>query len=381
MNVKQIYTIVNAIEQEATGETAIIAEDLSNIVEVGGTILEKMGVDNYVKSLVNKIGKTIFVDRTYTGGAPDIAVDSWEYGSILEKVRCELPDAVANPTWTLTKGQSVDPFIFNPPEVSAKFYNSKTTFSVDISFTDVQVRESMRSASDLNRFFAMIENRIRMKIRLAKDNLTMRTIVNLISEKLAAGDSIVDLLAMYNANHTPTITAAQALTTPAFLRFACSVIMLYRDYITKASVLYNMGGYVTFTPKERQHMILISEFDTALKTELYSTTYHDDLVRFGDYDTVPFWQGSGNTAPVFTTATEINASVASDPDTTIHRNYVVGVLFDRDACAICNNNPRVTSIWNPRGEYTNYFYKEDCSYLNDLDENAVVFTIGTGVIS
>lgn len=381
MNVKQIYNIVNDIVSETVGEEAILQEDLSNIVDVGGTLLEKMGVDNYVKSITNKIGRTIFVDRAYAGGAPDISVDSWEYGSILEKTRAELPEAVENPTWALVKGQSVDPFVFNPPDVTAKYYNSKTTFSVDISFTDIQVRESMRSAEDMNRFFSMIENRIRTMLTLSRDNLTMRTIVNLIAEKAKSGSNIVDLLSIYNASHEGTLTAAEAINNADFLRAACGVIMMYRDYITKASTLYNEGGYVTFTPTDKQHLVLISEFANRLKTELFSNTYHDDLLRFGDFDSVPFWQGSGTTTINFPTATTINAICASDGETEIHRNYVIGVLFDRDACAICNHNPRVTSIYNPRGEYTNYFYKEDCSYLNDTEENVVVFTIGAGVIN
>lgn len=389
MNVKQIATIVNTIIGEFTGETTIVQEDLSNIVDVGGVIADKIGYDMYTKALINRIGRTVFVDREYKGSAPDIAVDSWEYGSIMQKVRAELPEAVENPTWSLVKGESIDPFIFNPPEVMAKFYNSKTTFSVEMSFTEVQVKQSFTSAEEMARFFAMIENRIAMQLTLARDNLAMRTIVNLIGEKLNKG-KVVSLVEWYNdtvpvderIDMSEDNYKTAVLNNPDFLRFACKIIVMYRDFIKRANVSYNEGGYVTFTPTARQHLVLLTEFATSIGVSLLANTYNNELIDIGEYDTVPFWQSSsdGVVAAYGTAlASSINVIPASeagkDKPNIINQSGIVGVLFDRDACAICNDNPRVTSIYNPRGEYTNYFYKQDCSYLNDLDENVVVFTL------
>lgn len=376
MTVKQIATILQTITDEVVGDSVVVQEDLSNIVDVGRQILDNTSVDNYVKALVNRIGRTEFVDRVLASTAPTITRDSWEYGSILQKVRCELPDATTNPTWQLVKGQSVDPFIYNPPEVTAKYFNSKTTFEIDISFTEIQVKESLKSATDFMRFIAMIENRIRTKLTLSRDNLIMRAIVNMIAEKIASGQSVINLLSAYNTTFATSLTADKAIKNPDFLRFASATIKLYSDRLKTASVLYNSDGYVTFTPKEYQHLVLLSEFATGLEVYLYSDTYHEELLKLGAFDTVAFWQGTGNSsAPNFVAASSINAIIASDGVTTVNTNGVVGVLFDRDACAVCNDNPRVTSIYNPRGEYTNYFYKEDCSYINDLAENVVVFVV------
>lgn len=376
MNVKQISTILQSITDEVIGDSVVVQEDLSNLVDVGQQILDNTSVDNYVKTLVNRIGRTEFVDRVLASTAPAITMDSWEFGSVLQKVRCELPDTTANPTWQLTKGQSVDPFIYNPPEVSVKYFNSKTTFEIDISFTEIQVKESLKSATDFMRFIAMIENRIRTKLTLCRDNLIMRTIVNLIAEKIAANQGVVNLLTGYNTAFGTSLTADKAIKNPDFLRFASATIKLYSDRLKTASVLYNTAGYVTFTPKEYQHLVLLSEFATGLDVYLYSDTYHEDLLKLGSFDTVAFWQGTGNSAaPNFAAASSINAIIASDGETDVNTSGVIGVLFDRDACAVCNDNPRVTSIYNPRGEYSNYFYKEDCSYINDLAENVVVFVV------
>ena len=376
MTVKQIATILQSITDEVIGESVLVQENLSNIVDVGKQIFDNTDVDHFVKSLVNRIGRTEFVNRALASTAPNINRDSWEYGSVLQKVRCELPDTTNNPTWTLTKGQSVDPFIYNPPSVSAKYFNSKTTFEIDISFKEQQVKESLRSAAELSRFIAMIENRIRTKLTLCRDNLIMRTVVNLIAEKIAANQSVINLLSEYNTAFGTSLTADKAIKNPDFLRFASATIKLYSDRLKTASVLYNNSGYVTFTPKEYQHLVLLSEFATGLEVYLYSDTYHEELLKLGAFDTVAFWQGTGNSsAPNFEAASSINAIIASDGETEVNTNGVIGVLFDKDACAVCNDNPRVTSIYNPRGEYSNYFYKEDCSYLNDLSENVVVFVV------
>ena len=376
MTVKQIATILQSITDEVIGESVLVQENLSNIVDVGKQIFDNTDVDHFVKSLVNRIGRTEFVNRALASTAPNINRDSWEYGSVLQKVRCELPDTTNNPTWTLTKGQSVDPFIYNPPSVSAKYFNSKTTFEIDVSFTEEQVKESLKSAAEFNRFIAMIENRIRTKLTLCRDNLIMRTVVNLIAEKIAANQSVINLLSEYNTAFGTSLTADKAIKNPDFLRFASATIKLYSDRLKTASVLYNNSGYVTFTPKEYQHLVLLSEFATGLEVYLYSDTYHEELLKLGAFDTVAFWQGTGNSsAPNFEAASSINAIIASDGETEVNTNGVIGVLFDKDACAVCNDNPRVTSIYNPRGEYSNYFYKEDCSYLNDLSENVVVFVV------
>ena len=388
MNVKQIATIVNTIIGEFTGETNILSEDLRNIVDVGGVIADKIGYDTYTKALINRIGRTVFVDRKYEGSAPDITVDSWEYGSIMQKVRAELPEAVENPTWSLVKGESIDPFIFNPPDVSAKFYNSMTTFSVEMSFTEVQVKQSFTSAEEMARFFSMIENRIRTQLTLARDNLIMRTIVNLIGEKLHRNHA-VRLISWFNAtvptNEQIDISGApadyipKALNNPEFLRFACKTIVMCRDFIRRASVAYNEGGYVTFTPTDRQRLVLNTEFESSIGISLLANTYNNDMIDIGEYDTVPFWQANGEGSYNTITALSIDVIPASTPsgstDEPLRHTGTVAVLFDRDACAVCNDNPRVTSIYNPRGEYTNYFYKQDCRYLNDLDENVLVFTL------
>lgn len=381
MKVKQIAEILTTMYNEVTGESAIVSEDLTGIIDTGVT-LEKVGetllsngVDNYVKSLINRIGRTIYVGRTYTSKAPNILKDAFEFGSVLAKVRCDVGDYSENESWKLERGKSYDCFKFTPPTAEVKFFNSKTTYQLEISYTEMQVKESFSSAAELSRFFATIENRINLKKELANEIMTMRTINNMIGCKIAKNNNVVNLLAMYKtATGDTDITVNTALTSESFIRFAYKTINNYSSFLTRASSLYNESGYVTFTPEEKQKLVLLTDFATSGDSYLLSTTYHSELISLKGYSTTPYWQGSGDNPQIpFSTASTINV-VTNEGDTVI-KSGIVGVLFDEDACCICNENPVTTSQFVPSANFTNFWHMFDCSYLNDLAENCVVFTI------
>lgn len=410
MQVKQIYQILNDVMGEVTGlpikSTAtpsvgtnelgvpvdadgneireyIVAEDLSNIVDIGTDIFDNNWKDNYVKALINRIGRSVFVDRTYTGYAPDILMDNWEYGSVMAKTRCKIFDAKANPSWSLQKGQTVNQFEFTPPDVTQKFYNDKVAWQIDCSFTDAQIRESMSSATELNRFYSMIENRINTSKTIYLDSLKMRTINNFIAEKIHSNNGVIDLLAGYNSAYGESLTAAAALTDKDFLRYAAAEIKNYIDFFRAPSAAFNIpaddDGNVTFTPREFAKLVLISRFANGMQVYLQSDTYHEELVKLETFETVPFWQSEGNGFDLPTT-TRIDVKLASDSTVEVNRNYIIGVLFDRDALGVLNDNQRTTTAYNANGEYWTNFYKVDTHYFNDLAENGLVFVIGSGTV-
>lgn len=399
MEVKQISTILNDVFKEVTGQlvpqssgddelppVAIIQEDLSDIVTVGTTVLNSAWKDNYVKSLIDRIGREVFVDRTYEGYAPNVLRDSWEYGSIMAKYRCKVFAAKNNPAWSLQSGQTVDQFQFVPPEVTQKFYNHKSSWQIECSFTDIQLRESFNSPAAMNRFISMIETRIQTSKTIYLDSLVMRTINNFIGEKIYANNGVVDLLEGYNEGLETPITAAAAMRSKEFLRYAALTISLFVDRFRAPSVNFNIsdddGENVTFTPKTFAHLVLHSDLAKAMEVYLQSDTYHNDLVKLGDYETVPFWQIQGDAYQLANTS-RIDAKLSSSTSLTtktINRNYIVGVLFDRDALGVLCENQRVNSSYNANGEYYTNFYKSDEEHFNDLAENGIIFVIGTGAI-
>lgn len=375
MEIKQVYQFVNDATSEVIGDSAIVAEDLSNVVDIGNAIFNANAFDTYVKSLVNHIGKVIFVNRPYRGSAPSVLMDAWEYGSVVEKIHSEMPEAVENESWELVDGASYDPHVFHQPVAEAKFFNKMTTFEIEASITERQVKQSFSSATQLNAFISMIFNEIEKALTVRTDALIMRTINNMIVEtaKDGNGNRAVNLLSRYNTQYSESLTAANAIVDPDFIRYAAYQIALYTDRLTRMSTLFNVGGKQRFTPKDLQHIVMLSEFRAAADVFLQSGTFHDEYTKLVNAETVPFWQGSG-TDYAFTSTGTINAKPASGGNAQSITG-VLGCIFDRDALGVMNNNQRVTTQWNAKAEFTNYFYKKDARYFNDLNENFVYFYV------
>ena len=375
MKVTQLHTIINSVTKEILGETAVVNEDLTNVVDIGKTIIDQEnGIDNYVRKLVNHIGKVIFVNRAYAGGVPSVLMDSWEYGSILEKISADLPEAHENESWKLTDGQSYDQDVFYQPNVEATFFNSRVTFEIPMSFTERQVKESFSSAEQLNGFISMLTTSIENSMTVKLDSLIMRAINNMTGETLNGADSPrkVNLLEMYNATVTTPLTAATAIHSPEFVRFAAYQIALVSDRMSKISTLFNSKGKARFTPAEARRVVLLSDFAKASEILTASVTDNADRVALPAHDSVPYWQGTG-TGYGFADVSSINVKVASGA--VVEKSGILGVVFDRDAVGVANLDRRVTTNYNAKAEFYNNYYKMDAGYYNDLSENFVVFYV------
>ena len=388
MEVKQIYTLINSVSGEVLGKTDIVQEDLTGVVDLGTQVFNANAVDNYVKSLVNHIGKVIFVNRPYAGKVPSVLMDAWEFGSVLEKISADIPAATENDTWDLTDGETYSQDTFHKPTVTAKFFNSKVTFEVPVSITERQVKESFSSAEQLNGFLSMIYSAVEKSMTIKADALIMRTINNMVAETLKAdkkafgGASVnyasastvrcVNLLKLYNENKGTTLTAAKAITDPEFIRFASYPMGLYADRMQTVSTLFNVGAKERFTPVDMLHTVLLSDFAKAAQAYLYSDTYNKEQVLLPNAETVPSWQASGKNYD-FASVSTINVKSASGE--AVNVSGVLGVMFDRDALGVCNLDRRVTTTYNAKAEFFNNYFKFDAGYFNDTNENFVVFFV------
>lgn len=396
MEVEKIYTLINSVSNEVLGKTDIVQEDLTGIVDLGTELFNQNAVDNYVKSLVNHIGKVVFVNRPYSGKVPSVLMDAWEFGSVLEKISADVPVAEENDTWNLKDGTEYKQDVFHKPTVTAKFFNSKVTFEVPVSITERQIKESFSNAAQLNGFISMIYTAVEKSMTIKADALIMHTINNMIAETVLAdaqafgvkeaGDMTgadlssastarcVNLLKLYNDKKgaSTELTAAKAITDPDFIRFASYVMGTYADRLQSISTVFNVGGKERFTPKDMLHVVLLSDFAKAAQTYLYSDTFNRGDVLLPQAETVPFWQGSGHNYEFASTG---HIKVKESGGKAVEISGVLGVMFDRDALGVCNLDRRVTTNYNAKAEFFNNYYKFDAGYFNDTNENFVVFFI------
>lgn len=386
MLVTQIYNIMNDVTEEILGQSAVMNEDLSNVVDVGTQIFDATSIDNFVKSLVDKVGRVIFVSRPYAGGAPSVIRQAFEFGCVLQKISADLPEATENESWDLVDGESYDPNIFYKPSVSAKFFSKRVTFEVPMSFTELQVKSAFNSSAELNAFISMLYNAVDKAMTVKLDALVMRTINAMIGEtihaeygsaQLASKSTVKAVNLLYEYNNGPNaggtaLTVANCFTSPDFIRFAVKQMNIVRNRMSKISTLFNIGGKDRFTPVDYMNTVMLSDFKESADVYLQSDTFHDEYTRLAPADVVPYWQGSG-TGYDLTSVTKID--VVTPSGDTVQATGILAVMFDRDALGVANLDRRTTSNYNPKAEFYNNWFKMDAGYYADLNENFVVFLV------
>ena len=431
MQVKQIYAILNSMCKDILGsvqyvdangsafdpttgvpyvatDTGVtpsyfVATDLSNIVDVGKLILNAQNdVSQVYATLINHIGKVVFVDRIYKPLVPRLMKSDWEYGSIVEKIDALMPESTKNVKWELTDGTTYEQDTFHTPKgVRVKFFNDAVTFEIEMSFTEDQLKQSFSSVSQLNSFMSMIATKIANRMTIDFANLTRSTINAFISatvysdyaaeyssvtKKYTFGTKIgkrsINLLQLYKneVDSATTLTAATCLKDAEFIRFAITKIGLYSDRLEDIATIFNIGGRERFTPKDKQIFVLNSEFARTAQTYLQSDTYHDEYVKLPKHETVNFWQGIGekyDTASTMKIHTVSKVPTATDVFTATETilEGVIGFIADEDALGINNERQKTTSHYNGKGDFVNMWYKAFGRYFNDYDENGIVFFV------
>lgn len=384
MIVKQAYKLVNDVTKEVLGDSVILNDDYSNVVDLGTAIYNANAVENYVKTLIDRIGRVIFVDRPYSSQAPDILMDNMEYGSVVEKIQCELPDATVNNTWELVNDTSYDDNVFTEPTVSVKFFNSKTTFEVPMSITYKQIESAFTNGEELNKFISMIFNAIEKSIIVKTDGLKMGTINNMIAETVhddygtdllssKSGVKAINLLYLYNQAHAgATLTTSNCMESVDFIRYCVEKMQLYKSRLTKISKVFNIGKKARFTPNELLHFVLLEDFKSKADAYLQSTTFNEQYTALPYHKTIPYWQGSG-TGYAFDDVSKIKMTTSAGH--TVELTGVIACMFDRDALGINQHDRRVRTKTIDSAEFINYWYKVENAYFNDLNENMLVFFV------
>lgn len=396
MEVKQIYAIVNDVRDQVLGKKDVAITDLQGIVETGTEIFNANQVDNYVKALVNRIGREVFVARKYSGGAPSVLMDAWEFGSVMMKVSGDLYETEKNDSWGLVDKTNYPQDVFHKPKVGVKFFNGKTTFSVKISIAEIQVKESFTSLEKMNSFFSMIFTDIDNTLQVDVDNLVMLTIGNFIGETIwedyktntgtesdpvwelgslsaKSGVRAINVLKLFNDQFNKSLTTSQARFDPDFLKFFASLQFKYVGYLSKMSRLHNIGGKARFTPNDRLHYVILDDIKANANAYLQADTFNDEYTKLPNAEGVAFWQGTGSLTSAFTFDQMSKISLTTSGNHTITTSGILSVMFDRDALGVLCKDKRVKSHATELEEFTTYKYIEDGEYFNDFNENFIVF--------
>ena len=386
MEMIQIASLVNEIAKNVTGENAtLLTEDLSNVVAVGTQIETAIGYDNFTKQLVDRIGRVIFVERGIEVDDLGIMKDNWEYGSILEKIAVEPVDAEDNPAWNLQNGDVVEQDKVTIPHLVVKFYNDDGTFEIPFTITDEQMRSAFTTPTQLGSFVGMIEQNVRNSVELRVKQYQRRAINNLIGltikdEAMDTGAAtkstvkVVNLLKLFkdNVDTSTTLTATNCIYDKEFIRFAVSEMDKYVGRLREATNLFNIGGKLRWTPKNRLKFILLDEFSSKANVYLQSDTFHNEFTRLPESGKIAFWQGTGDD---FSFANTSKIDITTTNGDSIDVSGILGVMFDTDALGVNRYYEKTTAHRNEHGEFTNFWAKARMRLFNDTNENFVVFMV------
>lgn len=378
MDTNQIYSIVNDAVAQAIGEDALASIDTKNFVSLGSVVLSSStNTECFLNTLAQRIGRTIYRFRQYNNKFADMIVSDMQWGAIMQKIRVEMPEAVSDPTYALTDGESIDPYIVAKPKAHQKLFVTRTPYMFQITIQRETLREAFLSAEAMGSFIALIFGEVRNAIELSLENLGRLTLSVAMSETSDANSQRIHLVTEYNTERgltsetTPAaLTAETAIYNEDFLRYAIYRINNVVDMMQDMSVQFCDGVLPTFTNKENMRIRVLSAFQRRLETVVEYAAFHDQFTSIdGQYNTINFWQSEQ-------TPSSIDILVRPSMGDRVQISNIIAEINDRDAFGIYQYEENVlTSPLNPRGQYYNQFWHELQNRFVDTSENIVLFIL------
>ena len=374
MDTNQIYSIVNAVNQETMGESALVATDTASLVAMGNQVLSSStNTECFLDTLVQRIGRTIISYRPYKSKLGLLAVSDMTMGAIMQKIKVKMPTAVEDVTTQLIDGQSIDQYIISKPKATQKLFVKRTPYTFFLTIQKKWLREAFTSESAMGSFIAAIYGEVENKLELSQENLARLCMANFIGTISTDANRVVNLATEYNALQSDvTIDENNAFIHEGFLRYTLGRMNNISKKMETMSVLYNDGSETRHSPKADQRFVSLVDFQTALETQVQWAAFHEEYVKKQNGIEVPYWQAAKSPLDIDLILE------GDDPDQEEHTTIsnVVAFIHDRDALGTYRKEVEVaTTPLNARGLYTNQFWHMNDLYFNDVTENGVIFTL------
>lgn len=383
MKVNQIYALINAINKDMWGTTATTVKDLSGLISLGKSLeIDETSTDSFLNKLVDRIGKTVIRTLDLELDFPNLFMNSFEFGAIMQKITVNPFDAIANSDWQIGEEGFKPTFAdIHKPSVTVKYFKDSTTWSYVVTVPENIFFTAFTNESMMNNFIDAIMKALSDSMIMSINNMSRMAIANFVAEKVKANNGVVNLLALYNETIETPITADDAKYDKDFMKFAGMVIRNYIGYMEEPSTMYNVDGTLRVTKRDNMHVLMLRDFASAYTTMYSADTFNEELTRLPMYTEVNHWQGAngGSGTPTFENNSKIVVIPSSEDGkenpTTITVNGLVCVLADRQSIAVGINKRRVGKFVNNIDDYVNTKTSATISWINDLSENGIVFVV------
>ena len=370
----EVYAIVNEVHKEATGSKAVAVIDTQSFVDYGNTVLASNDqTETFMSTLMLQMARMYTTFRPYESSLRDLIVTGEEWGAIYQKIDAEVGDFVADDSYELTDGQSVDQYVVRKPTATQKLFVKKSPYQNYVTISRQALKDAFRSEGDFSRFVSLVFGKMRTKLDFALENLARLAIANYIGTLAAQGATAqeIPLVTNYNAATGSSLTAATAPFDKDFQAYAVGEIELVSKRMRNLSTSYNLEGAERHTPTGEQRLLVLDEFQTRLQTVLQYQAFHEQLVSLREFIEVPYWQGESARSTIKVTVDDGDGGTSNE---TVEN--IIACVFDRFALGTFRSDEEtLTTPVNARARYYNTFHFAEQLWYNDLSENFVYFTL------
>lgn len=389
-----VYALMNAVVSQATGRSDLAVVDTTTFSSVGEIVL-RTGTENTLNAISTVIGKTIFSVRPYKGKLESLRVAQQRWGGQVRKIINLYDEAEKSDDWNtdlaqnaLDDGNSVDMYkIRKPKAVQLNFYGTKVLQKHITRFRD-QLSLAFHSEDEFIRFIDSVMVEFSNEIELLNEAESRATLLNFMAGISSMALTEVDLVAEYNNEYGTQYTRAQLLSTyiESFMKFVAAEIKIYSSKLTDMSTMYhaNLTGYnkiMRHTPKERQKMVMYEPIFIKTQAEVYSGLFNPEYLDIGSFEGVNYWQSQSTPTAINVKPNilDVATGASKDADTPVNLDYVLGILFDEEACGVMPQfDYSSTTPFNSAGQYYNMYMHWRFNSYCDYTENAVLFVLGQG---
>lgn len=392
LNSNAVYADVNEAYKQAVGAKAVATQSLADFLSP--EISSQLGDyrEQFTQALILQGVRSVFMDSMYKRAKEaGFRTDDMQFKAILQAITITAPEVQAAHNWkTFTDGDNIGVYQIKLPTVDTSLYGETSSWELQYDLTGNQWDDAWTSEADVIAFYGAIRLAVANAMEAHDEELDDLMRNALIAEcvkndaKVSTHSlSVVDLRKAYNAEMKPSTaikTFAEFFADKECLRFMARKITEFKDYFKKFSKLFNMAQRATFVPEERIKLQVLGYAEQAYNSVLQSQTFHDQFTRLPGYETIPYWQGSGQQDSTSTALSpeELSKVSVTDGTTSTTVEGVVALLADKWACIHGLKNPRrVVSIYHKPEDVTQTFIQTHEMRAIMSTQNAVVFIVST----
>ena len=353
--------------------------------DIGEDVISSGTVDQYVKSILTQLGKMYVDSKAYKAELPSLFIDSFEWGGYLERVYFKPQDLIQDEMYNLVDGNTYEDHKFYQPKASAKIFEEVKNIMTPISIVADQIKEAFQGWDQMNAFLSGIQNNVNNTLTLASEAYAHMLIQCGIAVAEKNTQHSIHLLTEAIAKKVLSTgaTAAEALESPEFLRFALKRIAQVKKNMKRYTVAFNNGQIPTFTNDADAKIALLTDFTTAAGFTARANTFNANELNIGDYDEVACWQAFADTSKAnFDYSTNSTIKIAADSTNklgigteAVTITNVIGVLYDTRAMGISLTKSKVTSNYTAIADFWNEYHHKQVNYILDPNFNIVTFKL------